>query len=95
MVTQAIRVGLEPVLFYRKDPARVVIIDFVIQNFSANHIYFGDSVGVSIGGGLVIEPNGVFDKDGWQNDIYLVSDVADSDVRVTFQEYIIAQRKDP
>lgn len=61
------------------------VIDFIVQNLSANNVYFLMNVNDDVTQGLKIVPNASLSKDGWIYDLILIADGGTSDVRVIVQ----------
>jgi len=59
--------------------------DFLLQNLSANNLYFGDNSNLTTVNGTKIVPTGYIAKDGWLGDIWVIADAASSDVRLVYQ----------
>lgn len=60
-------------------------MDWIVQNLSANNVYFLNVDTESTSTGIKIIPNGNLAKDGWLGDLILIADGAASDVRYVYQ----------
>jgi hypothetical protein len=70
-------------------------VDFIIQNLSANNVYFGCTDQVSATEGIKITPGSFLSKDDWQDDGYIIADGATSDVRYATQSKRISTTEGP
>lgn len=92
MPTSSTIVGVEPILFYARPKDRNVFVDVIIQNLSANVLYFLESAG-GIENGLRIAANAVLEIKEFSGSIWLVADGADSDIRISLQEYVLRDKE--
>lgn len=84
MASSNYSIGTEPKRVVSKDPNHN--IDFIIQNLSANNIYFGEDTSVAPSTGTKITSMGSLAKDDWSENIYLIADTGTAnDVRITIQ----------
>jgi hypothetical protein len=91
VVTSSFVVGVDPLLFYLKE--KNVFLDVIIQNLSANVLYFGEDQGVNVANGLRINANGVLEIKDYQGSIWLVASGAASDIRIWMQSFKLSNRE--
>ena len=77
---KAVSVGTTVESLYTRREGQV--IDFLIQNLSANSVYLLGDEDAPTTQGIKIVSGGSHSKDNWTGDILLVADGAASDVRV-------------
>jgi hypothetical protein len=92
MPTSSVLIGVVPILFYSRPREKNVFIDVIIQNLSANVLYFLESAG-GIENGLRIAANAVLEIKEFSGSIWLVASGADSDIRVSLQEYVLRDKE--
>lgn len=86
-------VGVEPILFYPRSRVKNAFIDIIIQNLSANVLYFTESPTGGVENGLRIVANGVLEIKEYSGAIWFIADGADSDIRICYQEYILRDKE--
>ncbi len=68
------------------------LLDVIVQNLSANNIYVGSDQNVTIASGIRIVANGYWANDQRAEPVWLISDGAGSDARVTYVAYRKGER---
>lgn len=66
-------------------PKQDELLDILIQNHSANSIYWGHNPDVSIVNGVEIVAGAVYANDKCGKPMYVIAAAADSDVRVEYE----------
>ena len=85
-------VGVDPILFMAKPTDRNAFIDIIIQNLSANVVYFTESPSGGVGNGLRIAVNGMLELKEYSGAVWFIASGADSDVRICYQEYTLSDK---
>lgn len=85
-------VGLDPILFMSKPTSRNSFIDIIVQNLSANVLYFTESPSGGVENGLRIAVNGVLELKEYSGAIWFVASGAGSDIRICYQEYTLSDK---
>ena len=83
MPTKTVSVGTTAINIYKSTVGYA--IDFLLQNLSANNLYFGDNSNLTTTNGTKIIAGGYLSKDGWLGDLWVIADAASSDVRLVYQ----------
>lgn len=83
MPTKVLSIGTTATLALQKSEG--YIVDFILENLSANNVYFGDHGEITAANATRIIPSANLTKDNWAESIYLIADGALSDVRLTYQ----------
>jgi hypothetical protein len=86
-------VGVEPILFLSKPSSKNAFIDIIIQNLSANVLYFTESPSGGIENGLRIAANAVLEIKEYSSAVYFIASGADSDIRICYQEYVLRDKE--
>lgn len=86
-------VGVEPILFLSKPRSKNAFIDIIIQNLSGNVLYFTESPSGGVENGLRIAANGVLEIKEYSGSIYFIASGAASDVRISYQEYVLRDKE--
>ena len=81
--TKNVSVGTTAINIYKSTVGYA--IDFLLQNLSANNIYFGDNSNLTTVNGTKIIAGGYLSKDNWLGDLWVIADGASSDARLVYQ----------
>ena len=85
-------VGVDPILFMSKPTSRNSFIDIIVQNLSANVLYFTESPSGGVENGLRIAVNGVLELKEYSGAVWFIASGAGSDVRICYQEYTLGDK---
>ena len=85
-------VGVEPILFLQRPTNRNSFIDIIVQNLSANVLYFTESPSGGVENGLRIAVNGVLELKEYSGAVWFIASGADSDIRICYQEYTLSDK---
>jgi len=61
------------------------LLDFLVQNVSANNVYLVESTSESTATGIKIVPSDFLNGEDWDKDIILIADGDSSDVRYIYR----------
>lgn len=86
-------VGVDPILFYPRPRVTNAFIDIIVQNLSANIVYFTESPTGGVENGLQLMPLTVLEIKEYHGAIWFIADGADSDIRINYQEYLMNNKE--
>lgn len=86
-------VGVEPILFLSKPREKNGFIDIIIQNLSANVLYFTESPSGGVENGIQINAGGYLEIKEYSSAVWFIASGAGSDIRICYQEYVLRDKE--